>query len=122
MSKKIKGRTPNPKIFGPHPKKFSNFFFSKKSLYVEKCQGSDPKPQNFRPPPKKNFKNFIFRYLQMQSNGDLQKVIQGHPRSRKVKNRYFSKNSRQTVRYRRILHLLIQQMWGAYFGWVGGLI
>ena len=29
----------------------------------------------------------------MQSNGDLQKVIQGHPRSRKVKNRYFSENS-----------------------------
>ena len=29
----------------------------------------------------------------MQSNGDLQKVIQGHPRSRKVKNRYFSETS-----------------------------
>ena len=105
---KIKGRTPNCRKIIFSQKFFLTFFFSKRSLKVTKSQ-----------------KSILYsneRYLQMQSNGDLQKVIQGHPRSRKVKNRYFSKNSRQTVRYRRILHLLIQQMWGAYFGWVGGQI
>ena len=76
MSKKIKGRTPNFRkiIFSP-----KIFFLQKRSLKVTKSQ-----------------KSILYsneRYLQMQSNGDLQKVIQGHPRSRKVKNRYFSENS-----------------------------
>ena len=82
--------------------------FAKKSLYVEKNQGSDPKfSKNYFFPKffflqkrslkvTKGQKSILYsneRYLQMQSNGDLQKVIQGHPRSRKVKNRYFSENS-----------------------------
>ena len=82
--------------------------FAKKSLNVEKNQGSDPKFRKNYFFPKffflqkrslkvtKSQKSILYsneRYLQMQSNGDLQKVIQGHPRSRKVKNRYFSENS-----------------------------
>ena len=33
MSKNVKGRTPNPKIFGPHPKKISKILF----LGICKC-------------------------------------------------------------------------------------
>ena len=76
---KIKGRTPNFRKIIFSQKIFLTFFFSKRSLKVTKSQ-----------------KSILYsneRYLQMQSNGDLQKVIQGHPRSRKVKNRYFSENS-----------------------------